>query len=412
METDQAHKSLDTTTVSDEPAGMGIIEEEAYCGNHNDVADQENPDDNVEETPAHDVQTSALHSTTTPIESNERLTNQLDYHDVIQHLEEKNESLRSERDQLVHDKEYVIRQATAVLAKNETLENDNMRLRAQILEMKKPPGQTHNDGEYKNWLESLNAKIELWAASVFKGKNKMSNQDEQEITDVITQLDPKTQLFQCLADLNLSIKSVVDDPRTRVPLARHIIAIFLKEYVFAPFCFGMDRKPSDMLHGMAKSTRIAGIWPLLFDYTNVTEGSNFANVLQFRQFMGRAVIETVKGQEATEREFVVDQLESVLQHLRPAKNQLIRAKLESYVDEAIELANKMTIERAWFRCWLAPSGGTFREGNMAVPPDQTGKVLFCTFPGFGKIILGPGTGAPVFANLVESTVELESHFMS
>jgi hypothetical protein len=127
--------------------------------------------------------------------------------------------------------------------------------------------------------------------------------------------------------------------------------------------------------------------------------------------MGRAIFPMVQAQQASEKKLMVDRLENVFQHLHPVANQPIRAKLESFVDDAIFLANKKTLEHAWFRCRIVDSGVAFDERYMTVPPDQTGRVLMCTFPAFSRKMVDPVTGASRMQILVQHSVELESHFM-
>ena len=125
--------------------------------------------------------------------------------------------------------------------------------------------------------------------------------------------------------------------------------------------------------------------------------------------MGRAILNKMLPKQEAEKRSKVDELERVLMHLHPS-SQSIRTKLESFLDEAISLANKMTAEYAWFRCTIVNSGDEFDERSMCVPVEQTGRVLMCTFPSFKRVVLHPETGAPITQTVVPPTVELESHF--
>jgi hypothetical protein len=267
----QVHKSseeiLDTgATSSGGPIGMDIKDGKAICRDLDDVASQKKTEDELGEieavtSPAPEPQSTI--SDIAPIPTNEQIN---EYHNVISRLQVDNEQLGAQVTQLTMEKETVRRQAKAVLAKYETAEANNMLLRAQILNMRQPPGQIHNDGEYGNWLDSLNAKINLWGAKVFRGTIKISDQDEKVITDFIKDLNPRTRLFQSLAELKLSIKSVSKSAAQRVPLVRHIFAMFLEVCIFTPFCFGMASELSNTLRAMARSTMEAGMSPSTFQF--------------------------------------------------------------------------------------------------------------------------------------------------
>ena len=117
----------------------------------------------------------------------------------------------------------------------------------------------------------------------------------------------------------------------------------------------------------------------------------------------------MESKQGEEKKSKVEELERVLNHLLPSP-QSIRTKLDSFIDEAISVANKMTEEHAWFQCRLVYSGEAFDERTMDVPYEQTGRVFMCTFPAFKKVVIDPDTDEDCIHTIALPSVELESHF--
>jgi hypothetical protein len=104
----------------------------------------------------------------------------------------------------------------------------------------------------------------------------------------------------------------------------------------------------------------------------------------------------------------VTKIESKLGLLLPIKRE-IRPNLTRIIDKAIDIANTMTRERLVFICTLIPHGCEIDDECMHVEDeDQTGKVFWCMFPTFGRIITEEGMDGSVC--LVQADVELESAF--
>jgi hypothetical protein len=95
----------------------------------------------------------------------------------------------------------------------------------------------------------------------------------------------------------------------------------------------------------------------------------------------------------------------MLSPLLPTKQE-IRPKLSRILDNAIDLANSMTRERAIFSCELVSGGRAIEVTEMNVSDeDQKGNV---TFPMFRRKIMAEGMGRNVC--ILKADVELESAF--
>lgn len=133
-------------------------------------------------------------------------------------------------------------------------------------------------------------------------------------------------------------------------------------------------------------------------------------VLLIRQALGRGVLVQTESQQSKVKNAFIGHIESMLSTLLPIK-QNIRPKLQRIIDNAVDLANTMTRERALFLCRVIPTGRAIEDMYMEVSDeDQKGKVFMCTFPMFCRRIMDEGTGRNVC--LVKADVELESAFQS
>jgi hypothetical protein len=116
----------------------------------------------------------------------------------------------------------------------------------------------------------------------------------------------------------------------------------------------------------------------------------------------------VESNQSRAKNSLLDCVESTLSPLLPTKQE-IRPKLNRIIDNAIDLANSMTRERAIFSCDLIPGGSTIDDMEMNVSDeDQRGKVFMCTFPMFRRRIMEEGMGT--YLCLLKADVELESAF--
>lgn len=91
------------------------------------------------------------------------------------------------------------------------------------------------------------------------------------------------------------------------------------------------------------------------------------------------------------RRQVVNRIEKAIRPLLP-RQQDIRQGISKIVDTAVELAHRMTSEKALFTCEMVSSGEGERENYTSVPEDGEagGTVCACVFPFFGKrVMTGP-----------------------
>ena len=131
-------------------------------------------------------------------------------------------------------------------------------------------------------------------------------------------------------------------------------------------------------------------------------------MLLVRQTLGRAFLERVRPAQDRKKARLVETLTKILQILFPAR-QDIRRKMGMFVDQAVELANTMCEEKAWFFCAMSPAGEALNDGSMEITSDEAEnkRVFMCTFPMFALRVTGGE-----LAYLVKANVEHEGLFIS
>lgn len=127
-----------------------------------------------------------------------------------------------------------------------------------------------------------------------------------------------------------------------------------------------------------------------------------------RQALGRGVLQQAESDQLTRKPILIDYIESTLSLLLPVK-QNIRPKLAKIIDEAIDIANVMTQEKAIFLCKMIIVGSALDHRFMELPDeDQKGDVIMCTFPLFSRKVMDDEATGYIF--LIKAEVELENAF--
>ena len=121
--------------------------------------------------------------------------------------------------------------------------------------------------------------------------------------------------------------------------------------------------------------------------------------------MFRQVIET----QTAKKQHLVEILATALSLLLPKKLES-NLHLERIIDHAVTLANQMTEEQGLFCCFLAEVGSDPKDNLLIKVADQTqtGLVIVCTFPGFGRKIIDDGKER--FECIMKANAELQSAF--
>jgi hypothetical protein len=122
------------------------------------------------------------------------------------------------------------------------------------------------------------------------------------------------------------------------------------------------------------------------------------------------VLPHVRKDQEARKEKVIQQLERAMKLLLPGKPDDIHSIVTQIVDKAVTLANDMTEEQILFRCYMIHAGQQPTEAIVHVADsEQTGRVILCTFPGFGRKVWEDGKVQLI--PVVKASVELESAFV-
>jgi hypothetical protein len=130
------------------------------------------------------------------------------------------------------------------------LEKDNEELRAYIATMRSAQGPIHDDGYYVQGIERLNYQIQSWVVKMTKSvsNTQISYYNAESILKGLEELgDNGEETLDMLRSGNTSLQKLYSQPRTRIALVRHVIALFFFDRIFDPFAFGLDEDKSELL---------------------------------------------------------------------------------------------------------------------------------------------------------------------
>lgn len=131
------------------------------------------------------------------------------------------------------------------------LSQDNAHLRSQILSMRRPQDPIHDDAYYSQRFTQLNETIKSWVASSFKTKQRDHDILDEEETKLLQLLQKHAPSTFWIAG---SVKTVFHDPRRRIALVRHLLAILLSKSIFTRFCFGLGLDADSLMRQIVSST--------------------------------------------------------------------------------------------------------------------------------------------------------------
>ena len=132
------------------------------------------------------------------------------------------------------------------------LKQRNTSLCSRIATLCPPPGQLREDVQYSQPLNYLSQTIRLWVASVFIARSPEGLSHEAEDFILAKLKDPVLEPHGMQTAILLSsgrlgtIRAIYQNPRRRMILIRHIIALFLWGYVFDRFTFPLSARRRDM----------------------------------------------------------------------------------------------------------------------------------------------------------------------
>jgi hypothetical protein len=124
---------------------------------------------------------------------------------------------------------------------NITLKNDNTTLRNIIVQTKHAPEPLKVESYYVDNLDRLNQFISSKVAEVSKmaRNHKICEKEGKEVLRVVGEVGKYGDLVRKVLGHGL-LWNLEGQVRGRIAVMRHIIALFLYQYVFGGFAFGMD----------------------------------------------------------------------------------------------------------------------------------------------------------------------------
>jgi hypothetical protein len=177
------------------------------------------------------------------------------------HLRERELHINSLQIELVGEREY--RQKT---------EEDNVRLRTTIDDMR-DRGAINSDAYYSEQLKKLNQAMQSWAARAVKSQKSnssgnLSDAEEALIIQALERLDQGRSVTEMIRSSKTSIRAITMNPRHLIALVRQLISLYLFGAVFRPFCFGLSRDVSELMHKTIASICVNGSTPLAITLTS------------------------------------------------------------------------------------------------------------------------------------------------
>jgi hypothetical protein len=131
--------------------------------------------------------------------------------------------------------------------KCELIQKDNENLREYITSMSKAQEPIRGEDFYVQSFEELRGHIQSWMAknSKLNAKEILAEGVQTEVAAFLDKCGPHGIITS--KKFGSQIRDLWTSRRTRVPLLRHIVALFLFETVFDRFAFGHDRAASEYL---------------------------------------------------------------------------------------------------------------------------------------------------------------------
>lgn len=117
----------------------------------------------------------------------------------------------------------------------------------------------------------------------------------------------------------------------------------------------------------------------------------FAKILMVRQCIGRATLNSQKGEAEACREVLISNISYILRVLFPISSpEKVRAFATKVADKSISLRNAMTEEQAVYRCRFVNNEDSFdRSIAKAINDEKSmGTVMICLFPGLCRLRIG------------------------
>jgi hypothetical protein len=116
--------------------------------------------------------------------------------------------------------------------------------------MRSAAGPINDDGYYVQGVERLNYQIQSWVVKMTKSVSdkRISHRNSDRILEGLEELgETSEETLEMLRSEETSLQRLYEQPRTRIALVRHVIALFFFDRIFNPFAFGLEEDISDQL---------------------------------------------------------------------------------------------------------------------------------------------------------------------
>lgn len=291
--------------------------------------------------------------------------------------------------------------------KSAAIEKNNSDLRRLIGRMSKVQEPLRGEDHYVKLFDDLKNDIDSWVASHSK-KNANATLRPQVPKTILAKLDALGEHGKYTAEfLRLpNLLQLHSGKKTRIPLIRHVLALFLFDQIFEPFAFGLTRDSSQNMKDIEDQLFKQGTSLLS---TTLNLGHDYNKLVMIRQAIAKSVLDSCKKDVLAKQTACVTDLTDLLCGLLPvSKPKDIESGVSKFIDRAVKLKYDMAEEQAVYRCFLVDNGQPIDEKFLSVPDEgYIGCVVFlCTFPGLQRIVIHEGKA--VRLTVVRAAVELQA----
>lgn len=164
------------------------------------------------------------------------------------------------KDELKHEKEVknecqtqiniLLEEQQRLKSENAMLRTDNEQLRTYIVKMEPNDLKPLRDEEYYiQGIEELKSDVEMWSARHGKANvsHTLSKSSEVKLFELLEKLGEPGRGSSQFLQKHQATQIWYSNARTRIPLIRHVVALFLFRQVLEPFAVGLPPALSDAL---------------------------------------------------------------------------------------------------------------------------------------------------------------------
>ena len=157
------------------------------------------------------------------------------------------------------EKEEYAAKLIEVCKERDQIAEDNVSLRALNVAMRSPHGQYPDEENYIQRFKTLNESMKIWVKNAFKSNEhpQLSDTEDANIVQIFDKYKELQPLLSMLSSKD-SLCSIYSNSACRIILARHLIALHLCQFIFRPFCFGLDNNSNRLMNNIFQSILTKG----------------------------------------------------------------------------------------------------------------------------------------------------------